>query len=119
MSDEKKPVSFVVTYTNDIGGVDTPLEAAKECLDGILNQGARVFEVKNNTTGERVTVDLEEEDEDAVVPVGTHEKTLSPDDLVEIYHAIDSECISDTENVSMTTIRKIFAKYGADYEKMF
>ena len=39
--------------------------------------------------------------------------------LVKIYHEIDSECISETENVSMTTIRKIFAKYGAEEEKMF
>jgi hypothetical protein len=69
----KNKLSFVVTYTNDIGGVSTPLEAAKECLDGILNQGQRTFEVLNNTTGEKVTVDLEEDDEDAVLPAGTIE----------------------------------------------
>lgn len=67
----KNNLSFTVTYTNDIGGVETPLEAAKECLDGIMNQGQRTFEVLNNTTKETVTVDLEEEEEDAVLPAGT------------------------------------------------
>lgn len=44
---------------------------------------------------------------------------LSPADLEKIYHEIDGECITETENVSMTTIRNILAKYGANPENMF
>lgn len=94
MSDEKKSVSFVVTYTNDIGGVDTPLEAAKECLDGILNQGARVFEVKNNTTGETVTVDLDEEDEDAVLPSEPSEQEKNYNEMVLLLRRVVGDLLS-------------------------
>jgi hypothetical protein len=83
----KNNLSFVVTYTNDIGGVSTPLEAAKECLDGILNQGARTFEVLNNTTGEKVSVDLEEDDEDAVLPLNSTTKAI----LQEAKDAVEKE----------------------------
>jgi hypothetical protein len=77
---------------------------------------------------------LEEAEELALDEAGDHEYSeksseyeiegeskpkLSTEDLEKIYHEIDGECISETENVSMTTIRKIFAKYGAETEKMF
>lgn len=41
-------------------------------------------------------------------------KPLKEIDLIKIYQRIDMECISETENVSMTTIRKIFAEFGID-----
>lgn len=75
----------------------------------------------------------EEAEEKALDIAGDHEFTekssdyeieggspkISVEKLEEIYHKIDAECISETENVSMTTVRKILAQYGADTEKMF
>lgn len=45
---------------------DSPLKAAKDALDGIKNGLAKVFLVQNQETGECFSVDLDEEDEDAV-----------------------------------------------------
>lgn len=38
--------------------------------------------------------------------------------LEAIYHEIDMECISETDTVSMDTIRKIFAKHGANEKNL-
>lgn len=41
-------------------------------------------------------------------------KPLKEIDLIKIYQRIDTECISETENVSMTTIRKVFSEFGVN-----
>lgn len=44
---------------------------------------------------------------------------FSQKDLIKIYHEINAECISQTENVSMTTIRNILTKYGINAEELY
>jgi len=51
---------------------DSPLEAAKKIAEWLLeDDGANrmVYDVEDEETGEKFTVDLAEEDEDAVLPL--------------------------------------------------
>jgi len=101
MTNTKKPVSFVVTYTNDIGGVDNPLDAAKECLKGIVDKEALTFDVFNNTTKERTTVDLLEEDEDAVLPSEPSKAEKLSNEMIELLHRVQSDLNSmDSDELS-------------------
>lgn len=69
---DNKP-TFTVSLTFEGLDAKNPLEAAKKIVEWLKdeNDGAEnmTFDVKNETTGEAFTVDLAEEDEDAVLPV--------------------------------------------------
>lgn len=58
--------TFTVTYENELYSANDPLEAAKDVRNDIINGEALMFTVVNETTGEKFSVDLDEEDEDAV-----------------------------------------------------
>lgn len=47
----------------------TPLEAAKQAAENISNRETLGFTVTNMKTGQRFSVDLDEEDEDAVIEI--------------------------------------------------
>ena len=38
--------------------------------------------------------------------------------LTQIYQEIDSQCISETDTVTMETIANVLVKYGADIEEL-
>ncbi len=60
-------MTFTVVYENETITAKTPLEAAKWVRDSIVNGEALCFTVKNESTKELYSVDLGEEDENAVV----------------------------------------------------
>ncbi len=46
------------------------------------------------------------------------EQNIKKKILEEVYHEIDRECISETDQVRMQTISDIFVKHGADSKNM-
>ena len=46
------------------------------------------------------------------------EQSIKKKILEQVYHEIDSECISETDQVRMQTISDIFVNHGADSKKM-
>jgi hypothetical protein len=68
---DNKP-TFKVSLTFEGLDAKNPLEAAKKIVEWLKdeNDGAEnmTFDVENETTGEKFTVDLAENDEDAVLP---------------------------------------------------
>lgn len=69
MSKEKKKKTYTVSVGFTGISANSPLEAAKEIAKWLL-EGAdeMVFDVENEATNKRVSVDLSESDEDAVLP---------------------------------------------------
>lgn len=59
--------TFKITYENNLYSALTPLEAAKAVREDIINGEALMFTVENEQTGEVFSVDLDADDEDAVV----------------------------------------------------
>lgn len=57
--------SFTVPWDNAIDSKN-PLTAAKKALKDIKNSDSLMFKVRNNDTGECFSVDLLQDDEDAV-----------------------------------------------------
>lgn len=62
------PKFRVIWYNEGIESI-SPLTAAKESLHSIQHEGILCFTVINEETGEEFSVDLDEKDEDSVVPV--------------------------------------------------
>jgi hypothetical protein len=62
-------MSYTITWEQQIGGVDNPLDAAKECLSQIQKNEALAFTVIDNETGKSYSVDLSEPDTDAVLQI--------------------------------------------------
>lgn len=72
---------------------------------------------------------LREAEDKALEEAGDHEYSeksseydiagFSDKKLEKIYHEIDSECISETNMVTMDTVREILKKHGANEENMF
>ena len=58
--------NFNVKWNGYETAQESPLEAAKDALDGIKNGLAKVFLVQNQETGECFSIDLDEEDGSAV-----------------------------------------------------
>ena len=71
--------SFKVSITFDGIEAENPLEAAKKIVEWLKdeNDGAEnmIFDVVNEATDDAFTVDLAEEDEEAVLPVYILRKT--------------------------------------------
>jgi hypothetical protein len=64
-----EPKTFEVTLTFTDIMAKNPLEATKKILKWIEEDAANmIYDVKNELTGEKFTVDLSENDEDAVLP---------------------------------------------------
>ncbi len=60
--------TFNITWENEFkDDISTPLEAAKQCLKDIVNGETLMFTVTDKTTGIKYSVDLGEDDEDAVI----------------------------------------------------
>lgn len=62
-------MSYTIIYEQEANDAKSPLEAVKWTLDGIMNGEALMFTVTDNKTGKQYSVDLQEEDEDAVIPM--------------------------------------------------
>ena len=61
--------TYTISLTFDSQEAANPLEAAKEMRKTILeDNGNYIYDVEDEDTGEKFTVDLDEEDEDAVLP---------------------------------------------------
>jgi hypothetical protein len=69
--------TFTVSVTFTDMTAKTPLEAAKKACswlmgepvgDSVQDASAMIYDVTDEETGEKFTVDLSEEDEDAVLP---------------------------------------------------
>jgi hypothetical protein len=113
----KRTPTFIVSYTNEIGGCENPLEAAKECLKGITDKEALTFDVLNCTTQERTTVDLLEDDEDAVLPSEPSESDKTKMEMVVLLRQIvsdlssmDNDELSKFEKNLLRDTKKILAK---------
>jgi hypothetical protein len=66
---EKEQITFEVTLTFTDIMAKNPLEATKKILKWIEEDASNmIYDVKNELTGEKFTVDLSENDEDAVLP---------------------------------------------------
>ena len=64
-----QPKTFEVTLTFTDIQAKNPLEATKKILKWIEEDASNmIYDVKNELTGEKFTVDLSENDEDAVLP---------------------------------------------------
>jgi len=64
-----KAKTFEVTLTFTDIMAKNPLEATKKILKWIEEDAANmIYDVKNELTGKKFTVDLSEDDEDAVLP---------------------------------------------------
>jgi len=64
-----QPKTFEVTLTFTDIMAKNPLEATKKILKWIEEDASNmIYDVKNELTGEKFTVDLSENDEDAVLP---------------------------------------------------
>ena len=67
VSIEAKTFEVTLTFTDIMA--KNPLEATKKILKWIEEDAANmIYDVKNELTGEKFTVDLSENDEDAVLP---------------------------------------------------
>ena len=61
--------TFTVSLTFTDMTSDNPLAAAKKACKWLVEDAATmIYDVENEQTGEKFTVDLSEEDEDAVLP---------------------------------------------------
>lgn len=64
---EKKSYTISLTFTDQ--QFHNPLEAVKDFCKSIKKDGHRfIYDVEDEETGEKFTVDLSEDDEDAVLP---------------------------------------------------
>lgn len=61
--------TFKVIYENELYSAENPLDAAKSVRKDIIDGEALMFTVINEQTGEKFSVDLFEDDEDAVLPI--------------------------------------------------
>jgi hypothetical protein len=60
---------YTVSVTLDTQGANNPLEAAKKVCEMLMRDGDTfIYDVQDDETGEKFTVDLSEADEDAVFP---------------------------------------------------
>jgi hypothetical protein len=65
---DNKPTFEIVLRFTDIDA-DNPLDAAKKILEWIKDDASSmIYEVNNEITNEKWTVDLSEDDDDAVLP---------------------------------------------------
>lgn len=60
-------MSYKVEWENELDTPTSALQAAKEAMKDIANGESLCFTVTDYKTGQRYSVDLNEEDEDAVV----------------------------------------------------
>lgn len=61
--------TFKVIYENELYSAENPLDAAKSVRKDIIDSDVLMFTVINEQTGEKFSVDLSEDDEDAVLPI--------------------------------------------------
>jgi hypothetical protein len=66
---------FKIVWEIELSG-DNPLEAAKTAKKWLEENGCGVFTLQNVETKEIFSVDLNEEDEDAVLPVKIYEPLI-------------------------------------------
>jgi translation elongation factor P/translation initiation factor 5A len=60
---------YTVSVTFDTQGANNPLDAAKKACKLLMSDGDTfIYDVMDEETGEKFTVDLSEDDEDAVLP---------------------------------------------------
>lgn len=64
---------FNVKWNGYENQANSPLEGAKDALDAIINGDAKVFLLQDQETGKCYSVDLCEDDEDAVLEITTEE----------------------------------------------
>jgi GTP cyclohydrolase III len=65
----KKKKIYTVTITLDSQVANSPLDAAKKACEMLMRDGDTfIYDVQDDETGEKFTVDLSEADEDAVLP---------------------------------------------------
>lgn len=63
-------MGYKVEWENEVGDrKGGPLEAAKDCLYDLQNREALGFTITDLKTGRKYSVDLNEEDEDAVLEI--------------------------------------------------
>ena len=68
--------TFTVTFEQDLYNALTPLEAAKLVREDIINGESLCFTVINESTKEEFSVDLAEEDDEAVVLISAKNSTV-------------------------------------------
>ena len=61
--------TFKIIYENELYEAKGPLEAAKLVREDIISAEALMFTVIDESTDEHFSVDLNEDDEDAVLPI--------------------------------------------------
>ena len=66
MADDMQTYSVSLSFT-DIQA-DSPLEAAKKIVEWLKDANTMIYDVEDELTGNKFTVDLAEDDEDAVLP---------------------------------------------------
>jgi hypothetical protein len=60
---------YTVSVTLDSQVADNPLDAVKKACELLMRDGDTfIYDVQDEETGEKFTVDLSEDDEDAVLP---------------------------------------------------
>lgn len=70
--------TYSIVWENEGIEADNPFEAAKEALDQIKNDYATVFTVLNEQTGEMHSVDLSENENQALSDLVIYESAFEP-----------------------------------------
>jgi hypothetical protein len=61
--------TFTVSLSFECVEAKDPLSATKKIIEWLNNVNSMIFDVEDELTGEKFTVDLSEDDQDAVLPV--------------------------------------------------
>lgn len=70
--------TYSIVWENEGIEAENPFEAAKEALDQIKNDYATVFTVLNEQTGEMHSVELSENEEDALSKIRGYVSAFEP-----------------------------------------
>lgn len=63
-------MAYQIEWENELSHPESPLEAARACYEDIKNGEALAFTVTDLKTGQRYSVDLNEEEGEEVLEIG-------------------------------------------------